>query len=136
MSQEFIESLRKALSVANDDGMEAATAEFGHLLHPDFGIDEATGVPDPEHYTGREAFVENLRKLEEAFDQIRIEPLEFVDLGDQLVVVVAMSGRGRGSGAAVEMTFTQLWTVREGKAASLHDYATKAEALEAAGLSE
>jgi ketosteroid isomerase-like protein len=62
--------------------------------------------------------------------------LEFVDLGDQLVVVVAMSGRGRGSGAAVEMTFTQLWTVREGKAASLHDYATKAEALEAAGLSE
>jgi ketosteroid isomerase-like protein len=34
------------------------------------------------------------------------------------------------------MTFAQLWTVREGKAASLQDYATKAEALEAAGLSE
>ena len=65
MSQELIESLRKALSVANDDGMEAATAEFGHLLHPDFGIEEAAGVPDPGTFTGREAFVANLRKLEE-----------------------------------------------------------------------
>jgi ketosteroid isomerase-like protein len=136
MSQELIVSLRKALSVANDDGMEAATAEFGHLLHPDFGIEEAAGVPDPGTYTGREAFVANLRKLEEAFDQIRIEPLEFVDLGNQIVVVVSMAGRGRGSGAPVEMTFAQLWTVRDGKAVSLHDYETKDEALEAAGLSE
>ena len=136
MSEGLIESLRKALSVANDEGMEAATAAFGDLLHPDFEIEEAAGVPDPERYTGREAFVENLRKLEEAFDQIRIEPLEFVDLGGQIVVVVSMAGRGRGSGAAVETTFAQLWTVRDGKATSLHDYATKAEALEAAGLSE
>ena len=64
MSQELIESLRKALSVAiSMMEWKAATAEFGHLLHPDFGIEEGAGVPDPGTYTGREAFVANLNKL-------------------------------------------------------------------------
>jgi ketosteroid isomerase-like protein len=34
------------------------------------------------------------------------------------------------------MSFAQLWTIRDGRAVALRDYATKDEALEAAGLSE
>jgi ketosteroid isomerase-like protein len=41
-----------------------------------------------------------------------------------------------GSGAPVEMSFAQSVSVRDGRAISLQDYATKGEALEAAGLSE
>jgi ketosteroid isomerase-like protein len=93
-------------------------------------------LPDPESYTGREAFVANLAKLEESFDELRLEPLEIVDLGDRIVVVVSMTGRGRGSSAPVEATFAQLWALRDGKAVSLQDYATKAEALEAAERAE
>jgi ketosteroid isomerase-like protein len=132
MAEELVENLRKALSVANEAGVEAAIAEFGDLLHPEFGIEEASHIPDPGNYSGREAFAANLRKLDEAFDHLRIEPLELVDLDDHIVVVVSMAGRGRGSQAPVEVTFAQLWTIRDGKAVSLHDYATKAEALEAA----
>ena len=64
-------------------------------LHRDFGIREAVEVPDRKSFgSGPEAFIANLRKLEEAFEEIRIEPVEF------------------------------------------GGYTTKAEALEAAGLSE
>ncbi len=35
-----------------------------------------------------------------------------------------------------ETTLTQLWTLRDGKAVSLRDFATKSAALEAAGLGE
>ena len=59
-----------------------------------------------------------------------------VDLGDRLVVDVAISGRGRVSGAYIDARFAQLWLIRDGKAVSLRDYATKSEALEAARSSE
>ena len=65
-----------------------------------------------------------------------MEPVEVVDLGERIMVVVSMRARGRGSGAPVEMTFVQLWSLRDGKAVSLRDYATKADALEAVGLPE
>jgi ketosteroid isomerase-like protein len=59
-----------------------------------------------------------------------------LDVDDKVVVVVSMTGRGRGSDVPVEGRFVQVWTLRDGKAVSLRDYATKAEALEAAGLRE
>jgi ketosteroid isomerase-like protein len=77
-----------------------------------------------------------MAKLEESFEELRLEPLEVVDLGEKIVVVVSMSGTGRGSTAPVEMTFAQLWSLREWKAVSLRDYATKADALEAVGPRE
>jgi ketosteroid isomerase-like protein len=76
-----------------------------------------------------------MAKLEESFEELRIVPIEFVDLGDRLVVVVSIAGRGRAGGVPVETTVAQLWSLRDGKAVSLRDYATKSEALEA-GLSE
>ena len=134
MSQENVETIRAMFAVFNDRGVEAATDSFGHLLAPDFGLEEANELPDPAAYTGKEAFIANLAKLEEAFEELRLEPVEVVDLGEKVLVVVSMSGRGRGSTAPVEMTFAQLWSLRDGRAVSLRDYATKAEALEAVGL--
>src|SRR3954469_733143 len=135
MSQQNVETLRKMFALFNEGGANTATEALGHLLAPDFGLAEAEVLPDPEAYTGKEAFVANLAKLEESFDELQLEPLEIVDLGERIVVVVSMRGRGRGSSAPVEMTFTQLWSLRDGKAVSLQDYATKAEALEAVVLS-
>jgi ketosteroid isomerase-like protein len=136
MSQENVETLRKLFAVVNDRGIGGAIEEFEDLLDPSFRLEEAEDLPDPETHTGgKQAFIANMGKLEEVFDEVRMEPLEFVDLDDKIVVVVSMYGRGRGSGAPVEMTFTQLWSVRDGKAVSLRDFATKSEALKAAGLS-
>ncbi len=136
MSQENVETIGAMFAIFNDRGVGPATEAFGDLLAPDFALEEAAGLPDPEAYTGREAFIENMAKLEESFEELRMEPLEIVDLDEKVIVVVSMSGRGQGSSVPVEMTFAQLWTLRDGKAVSLRDFATKAEALEAVGLLE
>jgi ketosteroid isomerase-like protein len=136
MSQENVEIMREMFALVNERGVRAATDAFGDLLDPDFELEEASDLPDRESHSGRDAFIANIAKLEESFEELRIEPVEFVDLGDKLVVVVAIAGRGRAGGAPVETTIAQLWTLRDGKAVSLRDYATKVEALEAAGLSE
>ncbi len=135
MSQEDVETIGAMFAILNERGVGAATEAFGDLLAPDFALEEAAGLPDPEGYTGREAFIENIAKLEESFDELRMQPLELLDLGEKVIVVVLMTGRGQGSSVPVEMTFAQLWSLRDGKAVSLRDYASKAEALEAVGLS-
>jgi ketosteroid isomerase-like protein len=136
MSQKNVETLRQVFAIVNDRGVVAATEAFGDLLAPDFTLEEADDLPDPDAYSGREAFIANLAKLEEAFDELRMDPVEIVDFEGHIVVVVSLHGRGRGGDVPVAMTFAQLWSLREGKAVSLRDYATKADALEAVGLSE
>ena len=136
MSQENVETIREMFSIVSERGVGAATKAFGDLLAAEFALEEAHDLPDPEAFTGRDAFIENMAKLEESFEELRMEPLEIVDLGEKVIVVVWMHGRGQGSSVPVEMTFAQLWSLRDGKAVSLRDYATKAEALEAVGLSE
>jgi ketosteroid isomerase-like protein len=136
MSQKNVEIVREMFALVNDRGVTAATDTFGHLLDPEFELVEASNVPDRETYSGRDAFIANMEKLEESFEELRLDPIEIVDLGDKVVVVLAIAGRGQRGGAPVEGRFAQLWTMRDGKALSLRDYATKSEALEAAGLPE
>lgn len=135
MSQDNVDTMREIFDLVNDRGVAAATDAFADLLDPDFELVEASNVPDHESYSGRDAFIANMAKLEQSFEGLQIEPIEFVDLEDKLVAVVSISGRGRAGGAPVKTTFAQLWTLRDGKATSLRDFATKSEAL-AAGLHE
>jgi ketosteroid isomerase-like protein len=86
---------------------------------------------------GREAVSAFLtRDLFEGFDQFRAEPLSFEDLGDFVLVIVRYSGRGGGSRIELDQTFAALFELWDGKTISTRDYAARAKALEAAGLSE
>jgi ketosteroid isomerase-like protein len=61
---------------------------------------------------------------------------QFIDAGDQVIVRVAQEGRGDDSGVPVTGTFWFVLGVRDRKVITFDMYATRAEALEAAGLSE
>ena len=65
-----------------------------------------------------------------------MRPTEYLDAGDKVVVTPVTPGRGKDSGAQVEMTVYWVIAIKDGKIASYHEYSTKARALEAAGLSE
>jgi ketosteroid isomerase-like protein len=80
MAQDNADTLREIFALVNDRGVAAATDAFGDLLDPDFELEEASNVPDHESYSGRDAFIANMAKLEEAFEGLTIEPIEFVDL--------------------------------------------------------
>ena len=71
------------------------------------------------------------------FDEFRIDPIELIDAGeDKVVAVLRLSGRAELSGVETDLTYAELDTLRDGKMARARQYWTKAEALEAAGLSE
>jgi hypothetical protein len=62
---------------------------------------------------------------------------EYIDTGgDQVIVRVHQDAHGERSGAPVEGTFWFLFAPRSRKITGLHMYASKEQALEAAGLRE
>ena len=86
---------------------------------------------------GREQAREALEEFLEPWEWIRWEPEELLELGEGRVRTVSvLQMRGRGSGVEVNANGASIWTIRDEKVATITLYQSKAEAPEAAGLSE
>jgi ketosteroid isomerase-like protein len=72
----------------------------------------------------------------DTFDDLKIEPLELIDAGEDVVAVLRFGGRAKLSGVETDLTFAVVYTLRDGKVARGREYWTRDEALEAAGLRE
>ena len=82
------------------------------------------------------AAYQGMHRFYAPYEDVVIEPQEFFERGDQMIVFFLMRSRPRGSSAVVEVRAGHLWTMREGKAARLEIFPERAKALEAAGRSE
>jgi len=60
------------------------------------------------------------------WDEYAIDPVESIDAGPSVVVVVHEHGRGKGSGVPVERQHFQLWTFRRGRIVRWEAFADKA----------
>jgi ketosteroid isomerase-like protein len=67
---------------------------------------------------------------------LRGEVLEYIDAGDYVVMPMRMRGLPPGGDAEVVLDEVYVSKFRDGKVVELREYRTKAEALEAVGLSE
>ena len=88
------------------------------------------------HTTDGTVFCSFIGNQMEAFSEGWLEAEEFIDRGDYLIVPYRFGGRARHTGLDVEFSFVHLIALRDGKVTRLEVHRTKAEALEAAGLSE
>jgi ketosteroid isomerase-like protein len=61
------------------------------------------------------------------------EPQEFTDLGHAVVVLTKVAATGRGSDVSTEMDETDVFWFRDGQIVRIQGFATKEQALEAAG---
>jgi ketosteroid isomerase-like protein len=75
-----------------------------------------------------------LRDTSDSFENFRLDPEQFFEHADKIVVILSMTGRGRTSGVPVEERIAHLWTLRDGLAVELRAFTDPADALEAAGL--
>jgi ketosteroid isomerase-like protein len=87
---------------------------------------------------GKDALRAYAEDWTEMFDDVRFEPVEVIDAGDDTVIaVMRISGRPKGTSAeALTLSVAGVNTIRDGKIARSREYWTREEALEAAGLSE
>lgn len=142
MSEENVELVREWVSTWQDLDLVAAASEPERLaavfeyLHPEIEVRWSEPLADIETYRGLAGAQRALADWLEPWTEYHQEPIEFIDAGDRVVVHYRQWGRGRSSGAMVEMEVSQVYTFREGKIASLREYMSQSAALEAAGLVE
>ena len=132
MSQENVERLRAGYDLF-DATKQANVRGLTHdavLVEPD---DDVLGEGISE---GRDAVVRSVRKWTETWDDFRMEPEKFFDLGDWTLVFVRLRGRAHASGIPLDESVAHVFTFRGDQVARLHVYADRDEALEAVGLSK
>jgi ketosteroid isomerase-like protein len=95
------------------------------------------GLDDRGPILGKDAMRAHIRDWIDTFDEFWFEPVELIDAGEETVVAVErFGGRATLSGIETDQTCGVVFTIREGKIARCREYATRAEALKAAGLRE
>jgi uncharacterized protein len=133
MSQENVEMVRRAYEAYNRGDIDGAVSDFA----PDCRYTAAGTIPDRTGvFHGREGYKEFIGWLRSEFDDAQAGIDELIDAGDTVVVGSTLRGRGKQSGAEAKFTFWQTWTVQDGKFVRGQGFASREEALEAAGLSE
>jgi ketosteroid isomerase-like protein len=94
------------------------------------------GCSTPRPIAGTKGIRRFYREVSEVSEEFCWEPLRLVEAADKVVVLLHSHGRGRGSGLEMARDAAMVWTVREDRAVSVRFYIDRAEALQAAGLSE
>ena len=87
-------------------------------------------------HVGRDAVIKASRHYWGTWDDYSVEADELIDAGAGVVVILRERGRGKGSGVPFEQEHPQLWIFRRGRIIRWESFQSRAEALEAAGLSE
>ena len=83
---------------------------------------------------GRDAVEEIWNGIYSLFEFETVDVLEITEGAAGVLVVVRYRGRGRTSGAPVDVPMAHVVDIRDGRVARLAWYGTRAEAAEAAGL--
>ena len=83
---------------------------------------------------GRDAMRAYVQDWMDTFDGLEIRPIELIDGGNTVAAVVRFGGRAKLSGLATDSTFGVVLWIRDGRIARGREYATREQALEAAGL--
>jgi len=104
------------------------------LFDPDLEVVFSTSsFPDPGTYRGGRVALAAWSRWLEAWEEFSMEVDEVIEVGERVVTLNRLRGRGKVSGATVDDDVGVIFGCRGGKIAHMV-FCDRAEALEAAGL--
>ena len=134
MSQENVRLVRKAFQAFLAGDQEKAA----QLLDPDVEFRGTVGGLQEGQTAHGQAEIDETFEAEdlEAWEERRLEAEEFIDAGDEVVVLLHEYRRGRGSGVELEGKTAVVISVSGGRVSRIQGYLDRGAALEAAGVRE
>ncbi len=110
---------------------------FAELLTSDFEWHPAIArALDGRVYRGREGVERFAADTSENWEELQNSAAEFRDLGDRVLVLGRLEGRGKGSGAPIDQPYVGIFDFRGDRIWRYRVYFDRAEGLQAAELSE
>jgi ketosteroid isomerase-like protein len=121
-----------------DASLRRDMARLAELVDPEIELHGTVGgVQEGRVYRGLAEVIREYDVVDgEAWEERRIEPQDFLDADDEVVVLFHEFRRGRGSGVELEADTAAVFTVRDGRVARMQGFLDRAAARQAAGLSE
>ena len=113
MASEQVELVRNAVETLIAGDVEGAIA-YGHA-------DVLVRTPISE-YRGHEGFRDWWRDMNGQFDSFAIEPHDYIEDDDAVIVPMTLSGRGAGSGAEVSANIFVRYTVSNGLVSAIDTF--------------
>ena len=132
MAQENVELVRQVYERLNRGDVEGVVA----LCDEDFLMDMSERVFNPDTYTGHDGVRRFYEGVMDAWESYRWDVEEARVADDSVVAMLHCQGQSRAAGPGVDWRVAWLWRMRKGKAVFVRFYRQRADALEAAGLSE
>jgi ketosteroid isomerase-like protein len=133
MSQENIEIVRRSASALAAGDWQDVFESWDPQIEWHF---EREAVISGLH-RGRDQVRAALSSFMTEWEDFAVEIEDLIPADDERVVmVVHVTGRGRGSGVPLDFREANIFTVRGGRIVSVREYFDREEALEAAGLRE
>jgi ketosteroid isomerase-like protein len=135
MSRENVEVVRRFYAIGNRPLEELTDDLLSAFFDP-----EVEWVPIPQGVLGGNNYVgfESLRRFWTdfigAWDELAVEPQEFLEAGDLVVGVARMKGRMHE--LEIDEVWSALFTLRNERIVRVQAFASRDGALEAAGLRE
>ena len=134
MSQDNVEIVRAAFE-AFLEGDQEKTAQ---LVDPALEFHGTIGGLQEGQIAHGQSEIDQTFESEdlEAWEERRLEPEEFIDAGDDVVVLLHEYRRGKGSGVELETETAVVVTVSGGRVVRIQGYMDRQAALAAVGLSD
>jgi ketosteroid isomerase-like protein len=132
MSQENVEVVRQAFTAFNDRAVE----ELVQLSDPDCEWLPFRAQLEGMTYRGHAGVRQFVSDMDEDWEVFRIDPLEFHDRDERVMVVGRVKALGRGSGVDVDSVAGFVFELRAGRVAKIVSYSDPAAALEVMGPRE
>ncbi len=127
MSQENVAAAQEAYKAFGQGDIAAAVA----------GMDEdaewvtSDELPLGGTLHGRDEIAKAFASIPEYFDEFSVEPDEFIDAGDVVIVHGMQHGRAKETGVSFDSPYVQLLRMRDGKTVRGEFYGDSAKALHA-----
>jgi len=133
MSRETVELVRAAFGTVVIPGDPEPMVE---AIGPGFEMQLIAVGGGPARYTGASGIRKWFADVSRSWESFRFEATDVRDLGDRVLVLGDVRGRGRVSGIDVTDRWAWIVGVASGKVTAVQGFVDQREALRAAGFSE
>jgi len=131
VSAENVELIRTLTSTAGAD-----LSGWLEFMSPEIELHLSGVFPDLEPvYRGHDGVRQFVARFNATWDELVSDAYRYEDLGDRVLSLTHMRGRGRG-GIEVVLEMGHVWTLRDGLVVRMDAFADPNKALEAVGLSQ
>ena len=130
MPEENVQIVRELVEAFNARDLDAAFA----VLHPEAELHPLRAQLEGKAYVGHEGLRELLADFDQDWEYVQMDPEEFREADDKVLVLGRLRARARASGMDLDVPMGFVWTLREGEVVHGRTFSDQAEAVRAAGL--